>query len=831
MTPGGLKTHGGLEARPHWQPLASQVTAVHPEAATIIPPETPMLMASALRAPLSAFLALAAAGQLAAQSPSPAELARWQARSANVTIIRDRWGIAHVYGRTDADAVFGMEYAQAEDDFNRVETNYLVQLGRLAEAEGEDAIWQDLRARLYADPDSLKLAYHGAPAELRALMDAFADGLNYFLYRHPEVKPRVLTHFEPWMALSFTEGSIGGDIERINLRQLAGFYDGLEVEGSGEPPQTLRGASPVRGNGQLPQAPSGASEVRAGSEPAEATWSSPATSASEPSIPILTSPMPEPRGSNGIAIAPKNTLDGHALLYINPHTSFYFRSELQMVSEEGLNAYGAVTWGQFFIYQGFNEHAGWMHTSSGVDNIDWFLETPVQQRGRWYYRYGGRNLPMATRSITIAYLAGDALARRTFTAYFTRHGPVVGKQGDQWLSVSLMWQPVQALTQSYERSRTRNLAEFLQVMELHTNSSNNTLFADADGNIAYLHSNYIPRRDTAFDWTRPVPGDDPRTDYHGVLAVNETPNAINPSVGWVYNSNNWPWSAAGPDSPHRDRFPAYVETGSWESPRGEHALELLPAARDLTIESLTQLGYDSWLPAFADMVPQLVKAYDALPAAAALRATLGPPVEVLRAWDCRWGVNSVATSLAVYWGEEALRRTARAGRPTGVGPEAYIASGGVPGDTLLSALQSAVQRLERDFGSWHTPWGEINRFQRISPEIGPNFDDSKYSIPVGFTSARWGSLASFGARPYGTTKRWYGTSGNSFIAAVEFGDRVRARAVSAGGESGNPDSPHFDDQAPLYAMGFLRDVWFYREDVERNAERTYRPGEEPGATR
>ncbi|HEX6308320.1 MAG TPA: penicillin acylase family protein [Longimicrobiales bacterium] len=729
------------------------------------------------------LLLLPAAAPAAAQAPTPAEIARWERQAQQVTIIRDRHGIAHVYGRTDADAVFGMEYAQAEDDFNRVEMNYIVALGRLAEAEGESAIWQDLRARLYADPDSLKAAYAAAPQPLRQLMDAFADGLNYFLYTHPEVQPRVITRFEPWMALSFTEGSIGGDIERINLNQLAEFYGG-----AGAP---------------APE-PSPLDE--------SAAWAAAGL-------------VPEPRGSNGIAVAPKNTLDGRALLFINPHTSFYFRSELQMVSDEGLNAYGAVTWGQFFIYQGFNERAGWMHTSSGVDNIDWFLETPVRRGDRYFYRFGAEELPMSTRRITVPYRTAGGMSERTFTAFFTRRGPVVGREGEHWLSVSLMWQPVNALTQSYTRTKARNLAEYLKVMELHTNSSNNTLFADADGNIAYLHSNYIPRRDPRFDWTRPVDGSDPATAYDGVLSLEETPNVINPSVGWVYNANNWPWSAAGPDSPRREDYPAYVETGRWETPRGQHALALLPDRLDFTMASLTEVGYDSHLPAFADMLPPLVAAWDALPQTSAQRAALAGPIRLLRNWDHRWGVNSIATSVAVFWGEEVLRRVAGQAREAGSSGEDWIARGRAPATVLLEALAVAVQRLDSDFGSWRTPWGHINRFQRISPAIRPEFDDTKPSIPVPFTSARWGSLASFGARPYPNTKRWYGTSGNSFVAVVEFGDSVRARAVTAGGESGDPSSPHFNDQAAAYAMGALREVFFYRSAVEANKERSYRPGE------
>jgi len=696
---------------------------------------------------------------LQAQAPSAAELARWEAQAADVTILRDRWGIAHVYGQTDADAVFGMVYAQAEDDYPRVAANYRRSLGRTAVVDGERALWWDLRARLWADPDSLQAQYARSPAWLRDLMDAFADGLNYYLHTHPEVEREGISRYEPWMALSFTEGSIGGDIERVNLRTLEAFY---------------------------------------GDEPApEATEAHGAPALLEPVL----HPDLEPRGSNGISIAPANTLNGNALLLINPHTSFYFRSELQMVSQEGLNAYGAVTWGQFFIYQGFNETAGWMHTSSGVDNIDWFLETPVRRGQRWFYRYGAEERPASERTLTIPYRTDTGMAERTFTVYDTHRGPVVGREGQLWLSVSLMWQPIEALTQSYARTKAADLDAYLEIMELYTNSSNNTLYADAAGNIAYLHSNYIPRRDPRFDWTEPVDGSDPATAYDGVLALEETPNAINPSVGWAYNTNNFPWSAAGPDSPRRQDFPAYVETNQTENARGHHALMLLPGKDDFTLEGLIEVAYDSYLPYFEQTLPALIEAYDALPASSPRRAALAAPIEVLRAWDYRWGGSSVATSLATFWGSE---RNASA-QP-------------------LDALEAAMARLEADFGTWETPWGEINRFQRISPEIGPNFDDAAHSIPVPFTSARWGSLASFGARAYPNTKRWYGTSGNSFVAVVEFGERVRARAVSAGGESGDPASPHFNDQAAHYAMGFLRDVYFYRADVEANLERAYRPG-------
>jgi acyl-homoserine-lactone acylase len=697
---------------------------------------------------------------LPGHAQTPSEIARWKLHAQNVTIIRDDWGIAHVYGKTDADAVFGMEYAQAEDDFNRIETNYLNSLGRMAEAEGASALYTDLRQRLFIDPDTLRAEYRRSPPWLKQLMDAFADGLNYFLYKHPDVKPRAIKRFEPWMALSFTEGSIGGDIESISVRSLAAFY---------------------------------------GDSAAAAHTSG---DADEFEL--------DPSGSNGIAIAPRLTANGHALLWINPHTSFYFRSELQMVSEEGLDAYGAATWGQFFIYQGFNAHAGWMHTSSGVDNIDEFL---TAQPGR-------------SRPITIAYRTDSGLAHKTFTAYYTAHGPVVRKQGDKFVSVSLMQSHVNALIQSYSRTKARDMAAFTKIMELHTNSSNNTVFADASGNIAYFHSNYIPRRDTTFNWTEPVDGDNPATSYRGVLSFDETPNAVNPASGWVYNSNNWPWSAAGESAsppPRRDSFPRYVERGTEETARGFHALRVLSGKTGWTMQSLTAAAFDAYLPAFERMIPPLLAAYDQLPATDSLKAKLADPIAALRAWDYRWGAESVPTSLAVFWGERVGRRVAPGARAASISQMQYVATGRASAADLVGALGDAVDALTRDFGNWRTPWGGINRFQRLDDSIASHFDDAKPSIPVPFTASSWGSLAAFGARPYPNTRKWYGSSGNSFVAVVEFGDSVRAQAVTAGGESGSPGSSHFNDEAERYAAGRLRDVYFYRSQLTGHTEREYHP--------
>jgi acyl-homoserine lactone acylase PvdQ len=573
------------------------------------------------------------------------------------------------------------------------------------------------------------------------------------------------------MALSFTEGSIGGDIEQVNLDQLAMFYGKVVV-----------------------------SETRREKEDQPA----------------------EPAGSNGVAVAPSNTAAHHALLLINPHTSFFFRSELQMVSSAGLNVYGASTWGQFFIYQGFNEHAGWMHTTSGVDAVDEYLETVVKKGDHYVYKYGNDQRPVTEKQITVPYKSGASKAEKKFTVYYTHHGPVIREVNGKWVSVRMMQEPVKALTQSYTRTKATDYKSYRQTMELKANSSNNTIFADADGDIAYFHGNFIPRRDIAYDWTKPVDGSTPATEWKGLLEIDETPHLLNPKSGWLYNSNNWPWSAAGESSPKKENYPVYVESGG-ETARGLHAVRVLQGRKDFTLQSLMAAAYDSYLTWFEKPLPALIKAWDQTPASNPLKAKVAEQIRVLRDWDLRWAVNSIPTSLAVFWGDEVRRRAGVDASRAGVAVDDYISGKAAP-EQLLQSLAAASDKLAADFGTWKTPWGDINRFQRLTGDIVQPFTDAGPSIPVGFTSATWGSLASFGARPYPGTKKWYGTSGNSFVAVVEFGKTVHAMAVTAGGESGDPSSKHFNDEAQRYATGSLREVYFYRSQLKGHTEKEYHPG-------
>lgn len=704
------------------------------------------------------------------------EKERWEQHASNTEIIRDDFGVPHIYGKTDADAVFGLLYAQCEDDFNRVERNYIWAIGRLAEVEGETSLYSDLRANLYMTKEEAIANYNNSPKWLQELCVAFADGVNYYLKTYPEVTPKLLTHFEPWMPMYFSEGSIGGDIERVSTRKMKDFY-GKDTDNR------------VAVNDGL---------IRLKDD--------------------------EPRGSNGFAISGDLTKSGNAMLLINPHTSFFFRGEVHVVSEEGLNAYGAVTWGQFFVYQGFNEKTGWMHTSTGTDIIDEFEETIVKEDGKTSYKYGDELRPVDSIEVTLNYKSADGVKDKTFMMYRTHHGPITHANDDKWVSTALMWSPVKALEQSFTRTKKSNHDEFYEMMDIRTNSSNNTVYADADGTIAYYHGNFIPKRNEKFDYTKPVDGSNPETDWDGLHELKDNIIVINPPNGWIQNCNSTPFTSAAENSPKKEDYPEYMSSYP-ENFRGMHAIPLLKKAKDLTLDSLIELAYDAYLPGADILITGLIEAANNLEVKT---QEAKDAISLLKGWNFRVSVNSVEMTLArfyiaAYFDSGKIPTMTGNKRISRLGRFDYMSKTSTP-EERLEVFQTALDNLKEDFGSWETPWGEFNRYQRNDGEIFQEFDDTKPSLPVGMASSSWGALASYGTRFGKDTKRQYGVAGNSFVAVVEFGDKVKAKSMLAGGQSSDPNSPHFDDQAQRYADGKFKDVAYYREDVEKRAEKTYHPG-------
>jgi len=715
--------------------------------------------------------------QLLAQSFSKQEISKWQEQAQQVSIIRDNWGIPHVYGKSDADAVFGLLYAQCEDDFKRVEMNYVEKLGRLSEVNGEKDLYNDLQIRMIIDSTDAIKDFQNSPPWLKKLLHAYADGINYYLYKHPAVKPALLTRFQPWYPLLWTDGSIGAiDVADITVAELKSFY-------SGQP-----------------------SVIAAVAHKEDID--------------------PLPGGSNGFAIAPAKTVSGNAILYINPHVTFYFRPEVAVQSEEGLHAYGAVTWGQFFVYQGFNEHCGWMHTSSYSDVADAYIEKVSKQNNELVYEYDKKFKPVTQKQIILKYLLNGSMLTKTITTYYTHHGPVMAKRNGNWISVRANNRSIKGIIQSWERTKAKGFDDFKKSMELLANTSNNTVYADDKGNIAYWHGNFMPKRDAKYNWSKPVDGSTSATEWNGLHSLNELIQVHNPATGWIQNCNSTPFTVSGSSSPRKENFPVYMAPNG-ENFRGINAAKILSITNQYTIDKVIASGWNSHLAAFDVLLPALFKAYESEKNNSAYQS-LDAAVKLLVNWNRNSSETSVATTVAIEWAQKIwpviIKGTGPDDTPDQVEKTKRFAATASPA-ILLKPLATALEDLTKKFGSWQKPWGEINRYQRLSGDLTEKFDDTKPSLPDGFAASTWGCLPSFVSRTYAGTNLRYGYNGNSFICAVEFGKKIQAKSLLAGGESGDINSKHFGDQALMYTKGQFKEVLFYKEDVLKHMEKSYHPGE------
>ncbi|MFE3871046.1 penicillin acylase family protein [Flavobacterium sp. ZS1P70] len=725
---------------------------------------------------LQVILVFCFSSPMFSQNISTKEIKRLQELAQQVTIIRDNWGIAHVYGKTDADAVFGMLYAQCEDDFKRVEMNYIEKLGRLSEIKGQSVLYNDLEIKLLIDTEEAKADYKKATPWLKKLLNSYADGINFYLNNHPEVKPALLTHFEPWYPLLWTDGSIGAiSTADLSTGELKAFYSGNTDK-----------------------------------------------------VAYIEREKDVQTGSNGFAIAPSKTASGNAILYINPHTTFYFRPEIQVSSEEGLNAYGAVTWGQFFIYQGFNENCGWMHTSSNVDVADIYAEKIVTKNGKLFYEYDKKLVPVIEKKITINYLENGKLIPKIFKTYSTNNGPIMAKRDGKWISLKSNNRSMNSLVQSWVRTKSKGFDDYKKAMDLKANTSNNTVYADNKGNIAYWHGNFIPIRDKNLNWSKVMDGATSATQWKGLHPVSETVHLYNPTNGWLQNCNSTPFTVAGINSPKKENYRPYMAPDG-ESFRGLNAVRLLSKGSNYTLDKVIADGYDTKLTAFEFLIPALVASFEKNTLKDnMLYKELIEPIALLKDWDYYAKENSTATTLAIEWAyklDPIIQKVyVKEGELDQVQNTQNFAKNASP-NQLIPQLQIVVNELKTKFGTWQIPWGEINRFQRLSGDINLVYNDALESIPIGYGPALWGSLPAYKSNYQKGSKKRYGFNGNSFVCAVEFGPKIKAKSLLAGGNSSDPKSKHFYDQAEMYRKGQFKDVLFYKDDVQKNAEKTYHPGE------
>src|SRR5262245_18902872 len=695
-----------------------------------------------------------------------------------VTIYRDTYGVPHIYAPTDAACVFGLMYAQAEDNFWRLENNYIGMLGRAAEIHGERALMSDVLRRAFEINRLAMAEYAQADARKRELCDAFAAGLNYFLATHPQIKPRLITRFEPWHILSGDRG--GWDLYRGGVRR-----EDVLAE--------MRRASLDHKRVSVVM-PSEGEDLRA------------AISA-ERSDPL--------NGSNSWAIGPAKSASGHAMLMINPHTPFFGGAqyyEAHLNSAEGWNVSGFAFLGMPYIFSGFNDSLGWCHTGSRVDCADVYTEQFDNPKKPLAYRYGNGYRLATEWQEEIKVKTENGIEVRRYKLRKTHHGPVSALRNGKALSVRVAAQKEGGLLeQRYAMSKARTFEEFKAALARRAITTLNTIYADRAGNIFYVHGNAIPRRATKFDWSHAVDGSNPETEWQGYHALSELPQLTNPQSGFLQNCNSTPFLTTTEGNPLEADYPKYM-VGQDDNPRARNSRRILSGQEKFTFEEWARAATDRRVPVPEDLIPQLAEAWERLKSSNPARAEkLKAAVAELKAWDQVSAIESPAMTLFTRWT---------------VGPYGETLTNNRSATFRLGALEKAMSELERDFGTWCVAWGEVNRLQRIQTSgAQEQFSDERPSLPVAGGPGTLGIIFNFTTVKVEGSKRRYGTQGNSYVSVVEFGPQTQARSILVFGQSADPNSPHYFDQAALYARGEFKPAWFTLPETKAHAERVYHPGE------
>ncbi len=709
--------------------------------------------------------------------------------AASATIYRDAFGVPHIYGRTDESVVFGLMYAQAEDNFWQLEEDHINKLGRAAEIYGESRLAGDLMTRLFETSRRAREDYKNLSPQMRKLCDAYAAGINYYIERHQEFRPRLIKRFEPWFAL--VTGAPAPTSNGITMQEVRALFKEL---------------------------------------PAPAPSPSPNAASAEGD-----------EGSNMWAVSPKKSASGNALLFINPHVGFFGggqRYEAHLHSNQGLNISGFTMLGSPYIWSGHNEFLGWSHTNSGADSTDVYLETFDNSQNPLAYQYGGnyRNAVEWTDEIPVN--NQGKIETKRFTFRKTHHGPIVGLRGGKSLAVHAASVEISGrlFEQKWAMARARSLAEFKSAMAQRRLTGSNTIYADRRGNIFYLHGNATPRRSQKFDWSKAVDGGDAETDWRGFHELSELPQVLNPSSGFVQNCNSTPFLTSTADNPERSKYPVYMAPET-DSPRAQRSRRILSSKDKFTFEEWTRASFDTHVLLAETMTPELVSIWEKLRETDHARAKkLAEPIAALKSWDYESRIDSVPATLFTLYFEQLQRvnseRKTRAADDNQSATTLAEQLNKLDDAAKIDAFEKMFNELQNDWGKWQIRWGEINRLQRIHTSgTLEKFDDAKRSVPVAGASGLAGTLFTFNTRRDAGGKKRYGVGGNSYLAVVEFAPRVRARSLLVFGQSADPKSPHFFDQAELYSTKQYKPAWFDLTEIERNLERRYHPGAEIAASK
>jgi acyl-homoserine-lactone acylase len=688
--------------------------------------------------------------------------------AAVVTIHRDEWGVPHIDGPTDASVSFGFAYAQAEDYFWQIEDTYAASLGRYAELYGEPGLDKDLLNRSFEIPQGAQADFPNLEPPVRAICEAYAAGLNHYLAKHPETKPRLITKFEPWHVVAY---------ERHVLLE---FLFGKSHASKGNVKKVL-------------------DEIRAAT------------------------------GSNTWAIGPSRTKSKKAMLFANPHQPWFGYGQFyegHLHSGEGLNMAGSAFFGGPLVTIGHNDVLGWSHTVNDPDVGDVWLETFDDPADSLKYRYGDGYRQATQWKDTIKVKTDKGLDAREYTFRKTHHGPIVGKNADgRYMAVRISrLTEGSRMRQALKMAKARNFDQWRAAMAELNLQMFNTCYADREGNIFYVYNAAIPKRDPSFDWTKPVDGSNPRTEWQGVHAFDELPQILNPESGFLQNCNATPFFATDEGNPSINDFPSYmVEEKFDDKRRSKISRMLLREMHDVTFEDWQRAGWDTTLYWPLTNLPQLAVELKSLhDSDSALAAKVQPYFDHLLDWNCKSSIDSTQTTLCALWYEELYGR----GYPVETLKPEFVGNSAA----RFKALATAAAKLQAFYGDWHVKWGDVSRMQRhanFADAAQIPFSDALPSLPCAGAPGPLGVVFNtYYAPPTDKHKKQYGVVGGSFIGMYEFGDKVQAATVLQFGQSSDPKSPHFMDQAELYSKREFKPAWFEWTDVLAHAKSSYHPGEE-----
>lgn len=683
-----------------------------------------------------------------------------------VTIYRDQYGTPHVFGETDASTVFGFAYAQAGDNFAQVEEDFVLAIGRAAELYGPDLLNEDLFNRTLAIEEHAKDDYDKIDAHMRLLCDAYAAGINYYLARHTGVHPRVLRKIEPWYPLAFIRYS---------------YYQ----NGFARDPKL--GETRFR------------ADLRRGSS--------------------------EHNGSNGWVISPSRSASGHAMLFINPHLPFYGPGQVyegHIHSDEGWEFSGYARFGFPFPYIGHNASLGWMSTDNAADMVDGYVEQFDDPHNGLQYRYGHEHKLAISKTASILVKGPNGAQAKTFETLWTIHGPIIGKYEGRALAARLpMYESHGWLREWYDMTKAHNLQQLIAALEPHQMLFGNVMSADNGGHIFYVYNAAIPKRGPRYDWSQPVDGSDPGTEWKGYYPFSALPQLTDPASGWMQNCNTSPFLLTSEGNPNPNDYPKYmVREGrvpglDAQNPRGRASERVLTARSKFTFEEWAEAAFDTHVITADETLPRWLAMVNPDLITGESVSWVREAIPLLRSWDHVSRVESVPMAIYTLW-HQAMRKR----------PETA--------QDLTETLQQSLSQLARKFGNWRTAYGELNRLVRSTkpakPPFGnPNFDDNEPSEPIAAVNGNDGAVFTLGTAPGIQDRRRYGVHGSTYISVVEFGPKTRALSVMTFGESGDPASRHFVDQEPLYTKGQFKRSWFTLEEVRANAESVYHPGQEKQA--